>query len=103
MRSPLTPRILVALAALVAVLVMAPFSVALSVHHQLAAADHDGHHHSDFDLCQWVQYHANGSAHSDVPGVQAFLVPERHPFPEPSPLLSYRLPLVGQPRAPPAV
>ncbi len=97
----MTLRILISLAALVAVLVMAPFGVALSVHHQLAAADHDGHHHSDFDLCQWVKYHANGSAHSDVPGVQSFLVPERHPLPEPSALPSYRLTAVGQPRAPP--
>lgn len=60
-RSALTPRISIALAALVAILMMAPFGVALSVHHQLAAADHDGHQHSDFDLCQWVQYHGTSA------------------------------------------
>ena len=54
-------RILIALAALAAMLVMAPFGVALGVHHQLAAADHDGHQHSDFDLCQWVQYHGTSA------------------------------------------
>lgn len=60
-RTALSPRFLIALAALAAVLVMAPFGVALSVHHQLAEADHDGHQHSDFDLCQWVQYHGTSS------------------------------------------
>ena len=42
-------------------LAMAPLAVALGVHHELAAADHDGHQHSDFDLCQWVQQHASSS------------------------------------------
>ena len=42
-------------------LAMAPFAAALEIHHQLAAADHDGHEHSDFDLCYWVQHHSSGS------------------------------------------
>jgi hypothetical protein len=33
-------------------LAIAPFAVAQDVHHELAAADHDGHEHSDTDLCQ---------------------------------------------------
>lgn len=33
-------------------LALAPFAVALEVHHELAAADHDGHQHSETDLCQ---------------------------------------------------
>jgi hypothetical protein len=36
-------------------LAIAPFAVAQDVHHELAAADHDGHEHSDTDLCQWLQ------------------------------------------------
>ncbi|WP_454061760.1 hypothetical protein [Candidatus Nitrospira salsa] len=39
---------------------MLPFSGALEIHHVFAEVDHDGHEHSDFDLCQWVQQHANG-------------------------------------------
>jgi hypothetical protein len=42
-------------------LMMAPFAGALQIHHQLAATDHDGHNHSDFDLCYWVQQHASDS------------------------------------------
>jgi hypothetical protein len=42
-------------------LVTAPFAVAQDVHHELAAADTDGHEHSDTDICQWVQQHTSGS------------------------------------------
>ena len=42
-------------------LVMAPFGSALAVHHDFAEVDHDGHQHSDFDICQWVEHHASGS------------------------------------------
>ncbi len=82
-RSSLTPRTLVALAALAAMLVMAPFGVALGVHHQLAAADHDGHQHSDFDLCQWVQHHLTTSF-----TLLAFEVVDRWPRPLDRPDLS---------------
>ena len=41
-------------------LCLLPFSGALEIHHVFAEIDHDGHEHSDFDLCQWVQQHANG-------------------------------------------
>ncbi len=62
-----------ALSALVTVLVLlvlAPF----------AAADHDGHQHSTFDLCNWVQQHANYSIAPEVPMLKPlirFLLPVR--------------------------
>ena len=40
---------------------MVPFGAALAVHHDFAEVDHDGHQHSDFDLCQWVEQHATSS------------------------------------------
>ena len=43
------------------VLVSAPVGFALEIHHIFGEVDHDGHQHTDFDLCQWVQFH---SAHS---------------------------------------
>ena len=71
MRSKILPRIKtgasIALALSLLLLVIAPFSTALAVHHDLAAADHDGHEHSDTDLCQWVQYHTGHSLAGDVP------------------------------------
>jgi hypothetical protein len=57
----------IALALSLVLFAMAPFSTALAVHHELAAADHDGHEHSDNDLCQWVQYHTGHSLTGDVP------------------------------------
>lgn len=41
--------------------IAAPFAAAQDVHHELAAADTDGHEHSDTDICQWVQQHTSGS------------------------------------------
>jgi hypothetical protein len=52
-----------------------PFAAALGVHHELAAADHDGHEHSDSDLCQWVQHNTGQSVLTVVLSVQRFLVP----------------------------
>ena len=40
---------------------------ALDIHHIFADVDHDGHEHSDFDLCQWVQQHTCGSLVIDPP------------------------------------
>ena len=48
-------------------LAIAPFAVAQDVHHELAAADHDGHEHSDTDLCQWVKHHTAGSLDVGAP------------------------------------
>lgn len=41
-------------------LCLLPFAGTLEIHHVFAEVDHDGHEHSDFDVCQWVQQHANG-------------------------------------------
>jgi hypothetical protein len=54
-------KVSLSLAVALIFLAMAPLAVALGVHHELAAVDHDGHQHSDFDLCQWVQQHASSS------------------------------------------
>ncbi|MBA5870259.1 MAG: hypothetical protein GDA68_09710 [Nitrospira sp. CR2.1] len=61
-------------------LAMAPFAAALEIHHELAAADHDGHEHSDTDLCQWVQYHTGHSLVGDAPPPCSFLA-EAPPLP----------------------
>ena len=42
-----------------------PFASALDVHHIFAEVDHDGHEHSDFDLCQWVKANGSGSVDFD--------------------------------------
>ncbi len=50
-------------------LCLLPFASALEVHHIFGEVDHDGHEHSDFDLCQWVQAHGSGSIdldHADI-------------------------------------
>ena len=41
------------------------FAGALEVLHVFSEIDHDGHEHSDFDLCQWVQAHGSGSIDFD--------------------------------------
>jgi len=43
------------------------FGYALEIHHVFAEVDHDGHQHSDFDLCKWVQSHAANSLVCDDP------------------------------------
>lgn len=60
-------RRVISLGMIVILLGLAPFAVAQDVHHELAAADHDGHEHSDTDLCQWVQHHAAGSLDNGAP------------------------------------
>jgi hypothetical protein len=72
----------IALAVSLLLVAMAPFSTALAVHHDLAAADHDGHEHSDTDLCQWVQYHTGHSLVGDVPTLGSLfhqVEPKFHP------------------------
>ena len=82
-------------------LVLAPFAVAQDVHHELAAADTDGHEHSDNDLCQWVQHHTAGSVDLDVPKLASCeLVSQLDPPAEPV-LLSVVFSFVGPSRAPP--
>lgn len=84
-------------------LALAPFAVAQDVHHELAAADIDGHEHSDNDLCQWVQHHTAGSCDLDIPNVSSceFVTPLELP----TELVSYPVvfSFIGPSRAPPRV
>ncbi len=82
-------------------LAMAPFATALDIHHELAAADHDGHEHSDFDLCQWVQQHTGHSLPAVIPLMERYIVwlDDRIPL-DRFFLAAVRVP-GGAPRAPP--
>jgi len=82
-------------------LAIAPFAVAQDVHHELAAADHDGHEHSDTDLCQWVQHHTAGSLDDGVPLFTAQELVALLELPAGSVLLSVELLTLGPSRAPP--
>jgi hypothetical protein len=82
-------------------LAIAPFAVAQDVHHELAAADHDGHEHSDNDLCQWLQHHTAGSLDVDAPPLTAQKLVDRLELPADSVLLSFELSTPGPSRAPP--
>ena len=82
-------------------LVLAPFAVAQDVHHELAAADHDGHEHSDTDLCQWVQHHTAGSLDIGAPFLTACELIDLLELPADSALLSFELSTPGPSRAPP--
>ncbi|HRC23828.1 MAG: hypothetical protein WAU44_11750 [Nitrospira sp.] len=82
-------------------LTMAPFAAALEIHHELAAADHDGHEHSDTDLCQWVQYHTGHSLAGDVPAPCAFLADAPPQSVRAPILISQSLPASRASRAPP--
>ena len=94
-------RQIIALGMMIILLGLAPFAVAQDVHHELAAADHDGHEHSDTDLCQWVQHHTAGSLDVDVPQL-AFCELVRHrAVPAESVVLSSEYSSVGPSRAPP--
>jgi hypothetical protein len=80
---------------------IAPFVVAQDVHHELAAADHDGHEHSDTDLCQWVKHHTAGSLDVGTPFLTAQRLVDLLELPSDSVLLSFRLSPPGPSRAPP--
>ena len=82
-------------------LAIAPFAVAQDVHHELAAADHDGHEHSDTDLCQWVQHHTAGSLDDGAPLLTAQELVDLLELPADSVLLSVELSTPGHSRAPP--
>jgi hypothetical protein len=84
-----------------ALLVLPPFQVALEIHHEFAAADHDGHQHSDTDLCKWVQQHTAGSLAVGLPVVGSFVVPTLHVFHAPDLLRSVRLATASLFRGPP--
>lgn len=83
------------------ILGLAPFAAAQDVHHELAAADSDGHEHSDTDICQWVQHHTGGSVDADVPGLGCSEPVCQQDLPAESLLLSTAPVLVGPSRAPP--
>jgi hypothetical protein len=82
-------------------LAIAPFAVAQDVHHELAAADSDGHEHSDNDLCQWVQHHTSGSLTIVIPPFASWAaISESAWFPV-TVLVSSSFFSVGPSRAPP--
>jgi len=82
-------------------LALAPLAVAQDVHHELAAADHDGHEHSDTDLCQWVKHHATGSLSTAILPLSSWeIVTWRQWLPVTAPV-SLPTFAVGPSRAPP--
>ena len=91
----------VAIGLVLLLLAIAPFAVAQDVHHELAAADHDGHEHSDTDLCQWLQHHTAGSLDVDVSHLSVCDLVRNQDPPVESILLSVDLSDVGPSRAPP--
>ena len=82
-------------------LAIAPFAVAQDVHHELAAADHDGHEHSDTDLCQWVKHHTAGFLDIGAPLFTAQELVDLLELPADSVLLPFELSTPGPSRAPP--
>ena len=98
---PCVLRGTVALGLVLLLLSFAPFAVAQDVHHELAAADHDGHEHSDTDLCQWVQHHTAGSLDVGAPLFTAQELVDLLELPADSVLLSSGLYTPGPSRAPP--
>lgn len=82
-------------------LAIAPFAVAQDVHHELAAADDDGHEHSDTDLCQWVKHHTAGSLDIGTSVLTAQSLVDLLELPSDSVLLSFKLSTPGPSRAPP--
>ena len=91
----------VAIGLVLLLLAIAPFAVAQDVHHELAAADHDGHEHSDTDLCQWVKHHTAGFLDLGAPLFTAQELVDLLELPADSVLLSFELSTPGPSRAPP--
>jgi|GEM_PF-1018706 len=89
-----------ALSLALVLLASVPFGHALEIHHIFSTIDDDGHQHSDFDLCQWVQQHTSNSLAWDVPQLTQqsclhSLLPlsnDQVSFPSPSSLLHSRGP-----------
>ena len=100
-RRPLVLRSTGAIGLVLLLLTIAPFAVAQDVHHELAAADHDGHQHSDTDLCQWVQHHTAGSLDVGAPLFTAQELVALLELPTDSVLLTAELSTPGPSRAPP--
>ncbi|WP_447971750.1 hypothetical protein [Nitrospira sp. M1] len=80
-----------------------PFSGALEIHHVFAEVDHDGHEHSDFDVCQWVQQHASGLFVFERPLADALpLDITQEPVDHDSVIPSFFQPSCQSPRPPPS-
>lgn len=82
-------------------LALAPFAAALEIHHELAAADHDGHEHSASDLCQWVQHHTGSSVLDGAPADHSYLAVASYDPGSCSLLVSSRAIAQAPARAPP--
>jgi hypothetical protein len=93
----------VAFALILVLLALAPFAAALEIHHALAEADHDGHAHSDFDLCQWVQLHSASSIDLGAPDMEALAPPKEHDPPVQATVRSATLSAATPSRAPPTI
>ncbi len=85
------------------ILALAPFAVAQDVHHELAAADADGHEHSDTDICQWVQQHTSGSIDLGAPSLSAWEIVGPYECPSPFILLPLEPSALEPSRAPPQI
>jgi hypothetical protein len=82
---------------------LAPLGATLELHHLLAAADADGHQHSDADLCQWVQAHTASSAVSTLPVLAVGAATGSHEWPSPISHKSAHALAPTAPRGPPLV
>jgi hypothetical protein len=89
-------------ALVVVLLAIAPFAAALEIHHALAEADHDGHEHSDHDLCQWVQHHSASSVDLGVSDLGVLATPQEYAPPPQAAVTGADLVATGPPRAPPS-
>ena len=92
---------LLSLVVALVLMILAPFAAALEVHHYLATADHDGHQHSDSDLCQWVQHHTGNSLLSGAPVVASFFTIADQDDGDPGLSTSRACLSTGPPRGPP--
>lgn len=94
-------RVGLALILTLTLVTLAPFAAALEIQHELAAANHDGHEHSDTDLCQWLQHHTTSSLLLGLPSVSSSVTIGLHEWPRLAPLLSTQLLSSSPSRAPP--
>lgn len=95
------PVAFAALALVCLLVAMGPLSTALDIHHIFAAADHDGHEHSDGDLCQWVQQHTGHSLPAIVPLMERYVLLLDDLIPLDRFFLASVVVSGGAPRAPP--
>ncbi len=94
-------RSIAALTVSLVLLVLAPFAVALDIHHELAAVDADGHEHSETDLCQWVQHQTVGWLDVSPPKFLAIEAGGQRELPDETVLQAIDPSSAGPSRAPP--